>query len=29
MAEEGLNGFIEKPYDFERIETIIERFVSR
>ncbi len=29
MAEEGLNGFVEKPYDFERIETIIERFVSR
>ncbi len=29
MAEEGLNGFIQKPYDIEKIELLIERFIGR
>jgi hypothetical protein len=27
MAEEGLDGFIQKPYDVDKIEFLIERFV--
>ncbi|CUT03709.1 response regulator [Candidatus Kryptobacter tengchongensis] len=27
MAEEGLNGFIQKPYDIDKIEFLIERFI--
>lgn len=27
MTEEGLDGFIQKPYDVDKIEFLIERFV--
>ncbi|MFN3135016.1 MAG: ATP-binding protein, partial [Candidatus Kryptonium sp.] len=29
MAEEGLNGFIQKPYDIDKIELLIQRFIGR
>ncbi|MEN3038018.1 MAG: PAS domain S-box protein [Candidatus Kryptonium sp.] len=29
MAEEGLSGFIQKPYDIDKIEFLIEKFIGK